>query len=249
MKNLEPLGATPWFPFPHKIALDGHDWSAEEIVTALTPFLKDERRKRLDAVAAARTFGVATVVDGLYDRGNVSAVMRSAEGLGFAPFHVVETQARFKKANRVTQGSDKWLEITRWKDPALCAKHLKALGYQIVTTHLEAAKPIDAIDFTRPTALVLGNEKNGVSQQMLDHTDHNIIIPMSGFAQSFNISVAAAISLYHIRLNRDRAGMASDLTPEQLVALRAQYYLRSVGNARAILARLADDPNKVDGVA
>lgn len=249
LKNLAPHTTPGWFPFSSAVNVDDVEWTAQEIIDVLTPFLKDQRRKRLDEVARGRSFGIATVVDGLYDRGNVSAVMRSAEGLGFAPFHITETQARFKKANRVTQGSDKWLEITRWTDASECAQNLRQAGYQLVTTHLDAAVPIDNVDFTKPTAIVLGNEKMGVSEAMVELSDHNVVIPMSGFAQSFNISVAAAISLYHIRLCRDRAGMVSDLTEKQITALRAQYYLRSVGNARMILNRIAANPDKFDGVA
>lgn len=238
-----------WFPYPSEFTIDGEPWSAQDIIDTLGPMLAAPRRARVDQVARARTFGIATVVDGLYDRGNISAVMRSAEGLGFGPLHIVETQAKFKKANRVTQGSDKWLDISLWEEPIACAQHLKGLGYQIVTTHLDSAIPIDEIDFTIPTALVLGNEKHGVSQEMLGYADHNAIIPMAGFAQSFNISVAAAISLYHIRLARDRAGMQSDLSETQKNIIQAEYYLRSLGSARAILAAHRKQANKIDGGA
>ncbi len=249
MKKLASEPHDGWFPYPSDFTIDGELWSAQQVLDTLGPMLAPARRARVDEVARGRSFGIATVVDGLYDRGNISAVMRSAEGLGFSPIHVIESQIRFKKANRVTQGSDKWLDISLWQEPGKCAQHLKGLGYQIVTTHLDAAVPIDEIDFTVPTALVLGNEKQGVSEEMLSYSDHNTIIPMAGFAQSFNISVAAAISLYHIRLARDRAGMHSDLSEEQKRVIQAEYYLRSLGSARAILAAQRKHDNKNAGGA
>lgn len=249
MKNSAPEVASRWFTLPSEIEVAGATWQPEEIIEILGPHISGLRRATVDAVADGRSFGIATVVDGLYDRGNTSAVMRTAEGLGFAPFHLIETQKRFKKANRVTQGTDKWLEIERWDESRSCAERLKSQGYRIVTTHLEAAVPIHEVDFSVPTAIVLGNEREGVSEAMLEHADQNVIIPMSGFAQSFNISVAAAICLYHVRLARDRAGMATDLTVEQLRRVRAEYYLRSVGAAPTILAAYLTNRNKVDGVA
>lgn len=249
MKNIAPEAPARWFTLPSAFEVAGVTWYPEEIIEILGPHISEGRRATVDAVADSRSFGVATVVDGLYDRGNTSAVMRTAEGLGFAPMHIVETQKRFKKANRVTQGSDKWLEISRWEESQPCAEDLKAKGYQIITTHLEAAVPLNQVDFTIPTAIVLGNEREGVSEAMLAHSDQNVIIPMSGFAQSFNISVAAAICLYHIRLARDRAGLATDLTYEQRRIVLAEYYLRSVGTAHKILSAHRVKRNKVDGVA
>jgi len=61
--------------------------------------------------------------------------------------------------------------------------------------------------------------------------------------------VAAAISLYHIRLARDRAGMHSDLSEEQKRVIQAEYYLRSLGSARAILAAQRKHDNKNAGGA
>ncbi len=61
------------------------------------------------------------VLEGVYDRGNISAVMRTAGGLGFGNFHVIETQEKFKEANRVTQGADKWVESQKVEeDHGLC---------------------------------------------------------------------------------------------------------------------------------
>lgn len=228
-------------PFPHHepIAIGGHALSADRIVELLGPMLSEDRRARIDAVVAARTFSVAAVFDGPYDRGNVSAVMRTAEGLGVGPMHVIETQEDFKPANRVTQGADKWLDIRRWKRPTDCMAHLKAAGYQICATELEASVPLDAVDFTRPTAVVFGNESSGCSQATLEAADVRAIIPMPGFSQSFNISVAAAITLYHAyRERRARLGHHGDLSPAQQAILRAQYYIRALDDADRLVAEL-----------
>jgi tRNA (guanosine-2'-O-)-methyltransferase len=212
--------------------------ASEAIIDRLGPYLSDRRKARIEQVVAGRTDTVATVVEGLTNLGNISAVMRSAEALGFHRFHIVEAVGRFKKSARTTQGADKWLDITRWENADACVAGLRLAGYTIVVTHLsEDAIPIDAIDFTRKTALVLGNEQHGVSERMRALADTSCIIPMVGFTQSFNISVAAAVSLYHAYLDRlRRQGFHGDLAPDAVDALRARYYQLSVKHANAILA-------------
>ncbi len=175
--------------------------------------------------SSRRTKSIVTVMDGIYDKGNVSAVMRSVEALGFLDVHVCETQEGFKASNRITQGTDKWLNVTKWADAKPCADALKARGFQIVSTDLNAAVPLSEVDFSIPTAIVFGNERDGVCKEFLEASDKNVIIPMHGFAQSFNISVAAAITLYHISLVRE--GHANgDLTPSEQEFLYADYLVR-----------------------
>ena len=110
-----------------------------------------------------------------------------------------------------------------------------------MATHLDdTAVPISKIDFTRPTALVFGNEKEGISDALLALADQRCIIPMAGFVQSFNISVAAAVGLYHAYNDRVmRQGFHGDLSPGEREALLAAYYYRSVKHADDILKKAA----------
>jgi tRNA (guanosine-2'-O-)-methyltransferase len=219
--------------------LGGRTWTPAEVTAALAPYLTDRRRARIDAVLAGRTYGVATVVEGLVNTGNVSAVMRTAEALGIQPFHIITHDATFKQSERTSQGAEKWLDVHVWDTAADCARHLRERGYQIVATHLDAtAVPIDAIDFTQRTALVFGNERDGVTPDLLALSDRRCIIPTPGFTQSFNISVAAAIVLYHARQDRrTRLGPDADLSDDQREALRALWYVKSVKHADQLLRR------------
>lgn len=220
-----------------RLQVDGEVLSAESVIAILAPYLTEDRIERIEAVLAARTYGIAPVVEGLTNVGNVSAVMRTAEGLGFQPFHVVTGADRYKLSRRTSQGAEKWLDVRTWESPSACAAYLKAEGYQIVATHLDAAVPISEVDFTRPTALVFGNERDGVSREMLAASDQRCIIPIPGFVQSFNISVAAAVGLYHAYRERERQGDGGDLTTAERARLRADFYMRSVQHAPNILRR------------
>lgn len=189
-----------------------------EIIRRLSPLLTADRHKKIQQVLQGRTFDVVPVLEDIYDRGNISAVMRSAEAFGFFHFHIIDNkEQKFKAANRVTQGTDKWLDIQNWKSTTQCVAHLKSQDYKVYATHLDAtAKSIFEVDWTQKSAIVLGNEKDGVSQELLDQCDGRVIIPMQGFAQSFNISVAGALMFFHIYSERlKHFGKSGNLNPQQ----------------------------------
>lgn len=226
------------FPHPERISIEGGlEFNVDEIVEHLGPYITEQRRAKIEQVLLGRTYTVTTVCESLYDHGNVSAVMRSAESLGFQSMHIIQTQTRFKAANRVTMGADKWLDIKTWRQSAECIEDLKSRGYLIAATHLdETAVPLDEVDFTQPVALVFGNEHAGISQEMIELSDVRCIIPMAGFAQSFNISVAAALSLYHVSQDRKRRqGFHGDLSEDERQRLRANYYMRALKTPQRLL--------------
>ena len=234
---------SPRFPHTGCYNIAGRELAASDILAMMEPYLTQGRQKRIRSAVELRTCNVVPVLENIYDRGNISAVLRSAEAMGFQAAHIIEIGEKFKTSNRVTQGADKWLDVRRWKSTLECTRELKKQGFQILATHLDArARPIGEMDFTKPTAIVYGNEKDGISPEMIAEADQTIIIPMHGFVQSFNISVAAAISLYHIYSERTRVlGGASghgDLSTEEKLILRAEFSLRSSKNPERMLEEI-----------
>lgn len=210
--------------------------SPREVLEHIFPLLTADRQQKIDRVVQGRCFDISVVLESIYDRGNISAVMRTAEGLGFSNFHIIETFEKFKEANRVTQGADKWVETKKWKTTKDFIRYAKDNKIRICVTSLEAAKPIHEVDFSTPLALVLGNEKSGASAEIIEAADERVIVPMPGFVQSFNISVAGALCLYQIYQDRlKRRGHVSDVTPEQIEILKAHYALRTLDSAEEIL--------------
>jgi tRNA (guanosine-2'-O-)-methyltransferase len=204
---------------------------AQTIVDTLFPRLAPARRDRIEGVIAQRTYTVAMVLEGLEDSGNVSAIMRTSEALGFQPFHVVHTGKRFRQSKRTTQGAEKWLDLWSWETIDDCVTHLRREGRRIVVTCLEpGAIPLADVDFTQPTALVFGNEGYGVSEAMLEAADVRCYLPMVGFSRSFNASVAAGMCLHQAYQDRvRRLGAQGDLDAERRLILKAELCLRSVG--------------------
>ena len=212
--------------------------SPEELLGILEAHISERRRGRIDEVLVDRTFTVFPVMDQIHDTGNVAAVLRTSEGLGYGAAWVIESEAQ-KTSQRVTQGADKWVHIERFEKPSDCVHALKDEGIQVVATHLEGAVPLQAVDFTRPTAIVFGNERDGVCDEVLEASDYRCLIPMHGFVQSFNMSVAAAISLHHILLMRvEHLGAQGDLTEDQKRILQAVYYLKAANDPQRLVPRL-----------
>ena len=194
-------------------------------------FLLPERRRRIDEVVASRTRTLTVVMEALGDPQNVNAVLRTAEAFGVQEVHVVEGPMKAYDPNKkISQNADKWLDVVRWKTSAECLLHLKERGFAIYATHLgDGSQDLSALSFARPVALVFGNEHRGVSEQALAHADARYAIPMRGFSQSLNVSVAAAVSLFRaVERRQVERGGHGDLPEAEADALRQRFYTKSV---------------------
>lgn len=208
----------------------------DQIVARLEPHMTAERLARLQQVVSKRSLHMVSVLENIYDRGNVSAVMRSSEAFGFLQMSLIDRpDARFKAANRITRGAEKWLDVKSYNQPALAVHDLKKAGYQVWATDLATDETIDTIDWSKPTAIVLGNEKDGITPEMAKLVDGRFRIPMQGFSQSFNISVAAALIFYRAHIEMRKLGDAILLNEKQRLQVLANYYLRCFDNPEGIL--------------
>lgn len=227
-----------YFPFSSLISLDSQSSvPAEWVISILKHHITDERKNRIDQVINKRCFSCFPIFENIYDQGNLSAVIRSSEAMGFGQAHIIETFDKFKKSKRTTAGSEKWVELIKKKNTSQAIDELKKNKVQILSTSLQPNSiSIEDVDVTRPTALVFGNESSGVSQEMIEASDACVIIPMIGFVQSFNISVAGALGLWILKKKRDsHFGSDTDLNQNEKDILKAHYYIRSVDAAYPIL--------------
>lgn len=206
------------------------------IVQALGPTLSDERRARLDAVAAARLSGVVVVLENLRDPHNGGAVLRSCEAVGIHEVHIIESAEKFRTSAKVTQGCDKWLDIVAQPDTATCLRTLRQRGFRLCAAVPGAKKRLEDLDPQARVAFLLGNEHAGLSSQAREECDEEFAIPLAGFSESLNLSVATAITVYtHCRRRREALGKESDLEEEALLRLRARYYARDVRGGAAVV--------------
>lgn len=218
-----------------------------EIVAILRPHLTADRIARIDAVLDERTYNLAVVVDGMVDTGNVSAVMRSADAFGVQPFHAVDRAGGYKHSRRTAQGARKWVDRWVWREAAEAIGALRHQGYRLVVADLDpGATPVAEADLSARTALIFGNELSGVSDDFRAASDEVVAIGMSGFAQSLNISVAAAICLYEARRCRlERLGAHGDLAASDRERLQAVFTIKSVRHSRQIIERALQESGRL----
>lgn len=204
-----------------------------DVIAALEPQLTAERRARIDAVLGARLAGVTVVLENLHDPHNGAAAIRSLEGFGVGGLHVVESRERFSVSSGVTQGCEKWIDVHKHATFPACAERLRARGFKLYAAILGAELALEDIDVSTPAALVFGNEHAGLEPETIAACDAGFSIPMTGFTQSFNLSVSVAVCMHDVsRRRRAALGAPTDLDSQERARLRARWYALSM-DARA----------------
>ena len=190
--------------------------------------LNPVRRFRLEEAIRHRTRTLVPVLHGVHDPHNQAAVMRTCEALGLQEFHFIRSpRGRSLRASpRVTQNAHRWLDIIEHAAFGEAEVSLRDRGLSIYAAAFhEGAVPLHELDFTRPTAILLGNESKGLPREIVAACDGALVIPLYGLSQSLNISVAAAVTLTWAVEARSRAwGSPGDLTPEEQMVLRRRFY-------------------------
>jgi len=167
-----------------------------------------ERYRKICAVLDRRQPDLTVLMDNVHKPHNLSAVLRTCDAVGIPEIHAVCPAANMKKLGHTSGGSNKWVQLhTHSSLPEAFAK-LRSQGIKTYAAHL-SDNTVDyrEIDYTQPTALLLGAEKEGVCDEALELADGSISIPMQGMVQSFNVSVAAAIILAEAQRQRQTSGM------------------------------------------
>ncbi|MCK5145420.1 RNA methyltransferase [bacterium] len=171
------------------------------------------RLRRIRKMLKKRQSGLTVVLENIYDPYNAEAVFRSCDAFGVQDVHVIKAQRgrRVRGAIRnTTSGSArKWLCLHYYDCPEVCLEKLKAQGYQLVATVAsdEAETTLYESDlYSRPIALLLGNEHAGLTTEVINLSDMRLTIPMNGLVQSLNLSVTASIILYEATRQRKAAG-------------------------------------------
>ncbi len=210
----------------------------QRAIDVLSPFVSPERQKRIDEVLASKTRDVVLVLEDIYDEHNASAVLRTAEAFGVLEVHAVERTCRFVIDAQTSMGTHKWIDLIRQKSTEHPYEKLKARGYAVYASSIRGdAVDLDQIPVDRPIALVFGNEHEGLTLDAQSTADARFRVPMRGFVESLNVSVATAISMYDVLERKRKSGRNLELEAHDRLALRADWYARSVRAAKPILMR------------
>lgn len=182
-------------------------WEAQPPGLAYVRVMTPERFKRLKNILARRQPDLTVLMDRVHKPHNFSAILRSCDAVGVLEAHVVPAED-FEAAHDTAGGSSRYVGVLQHTSLNDALHSLRRRGMTVV-----AAQPGgDAVDFrtldyTRPTALLLGTELEGLSPRAVAAADRCVTVPMYGAVESLNVSVAAAVILYEAQGQRARAGL------------------------------------------
>ena len=210
----------------------------QELLTYLEHFITEERKERFLQVISARTNHFTVAMEDVFQMHNTSAVVRTCEVFGVQQAHSIEGRFGKRLDAKIAMGAQKWVDVFRYNDTQSCIDALRAQGYQIVaTTPHKDAYFLNDFDISKKSAFFFGTEKEGLSELVLSQADTYLKIPMVGFTESLNISVAVAIVLQQLTDKLRRSQVAWQLTDEERLSTLINWTKKSIRNVKDVLKR------------
>ncbi len=197
--------------------------------------MNPRRAEKFRRVVSQRQTNLTVIMENVHDTHNIGAVLRSCDSVGVCEIFVLNTEPELirkqvKIGKRTSMGTRRWVDVHLYTDAADCFKHVRSRYNTILATHLtKSAKSLYELDLTQSIALLFGNERDGLSTEALSYADGNFTIPQWGMAESLNISVACAVTLYEASRQRQINGFYTDnptLNSESEQALLDDYHQR-----------------------
>lgn len=189
------------------------------------------REQKLRDAARQTQPDLTVVLENIFDPLNISAVLRSCDAVGVREVFVVYTRQYLDKrglvlGKRTSGGAFKWTDVYLFEDLTECFRRVRErYGRILATLPAENSHSLYDLDLSEPTALLFGNEDEGISPEALALCDGAFVIPQAGFAESLNISVACAVTLYEAGRQRRAKGFY-DTRPRLDAAQQEQLFER-----------------------
>lgn len=167
-----------------------------------------ERLQRIQTMLDKRQPDLTVCMEGVHKTHNLAAVVRTADAVGVSDVHAIWKNERMRVSGGSAAGSQNWIDVHNYTSTEDAIAELKKQNMQVLVTNLSStAIDYREVDYTKPTAIILGQEKFGASDIALELADQDIVIPMVGMVQSLNVSVACSVVLYEAQRQRQMAGM------------------------------------------
>ena len=213
----------------------------EKLLEYFEGYLTDKRKYLFRKILDDRTRHFTVVLEDIYQAHNASAVVRTCDIFGVQDVHAIENKYTNKVSRHVAKGSQKWLNQYRYRtdgdNTKDCLDNLRKKGYQIIATtpHNDSCLLQD-FDVTKKSAFVFGVEAEGVSETVKEQADGFLKIPMVGFTESLNISVAAAIILQDVTTKLRNSDVDWRLSKEEKEILYFDWVKKTIKNVDKIEA-------------
>ena len=176
----------------------------QQLIQFLSEFVTVERLALFNQILSFRTNYLTVVLEDIYQTQNASAVVRTADCFGIQNVHLIENKNVFQVNPDVVRGASNWVTLNRHTGDIMntpnALKKLRQEGYRIVlASPHEHDVNLEDFDLEKgKAALVFGCERPGLSEWANKEADEFMKIPMVGFTESLNVSVAVAVTLHHL---------------------------------------------------
>lgn len=172
--------------------------------------MQKKRQEFYQKVAEKRQKNIVLVLEDIHDPHNAAAIFRTADAFGiqeviliFEEENAYDPHEKFLK--KTSAHTNKWLDFRIFHSTEKALQYLEENAYKIFATHLDKkAQSFFETSFENPekVALIMGNEHRGISEKIQKSSAQTVYIPMQGFCESLNVSVATAIALSEITRQR-----------------------------------------------
>ncbi|MGC8824287.1 MAG: TrmH family RNA methyltransferase [Bacteroidales bacterium] len=217
--------------------------SRENLLTYLEQFVNVDRARLINEKVEWRTRYLTLMVENIYQSHNASAILRTADCFGVQDIYIVEKNNRFSANEEIALGAQQWLTVKTFSsydgNTRDAIAELKQKGYRIVATALHKdAQPLETFDFRKgKVAFMMGTELTGLSEEALSLADEYVVIPMRGFTQSLNVSVATGILLHFSTWRIFASDIPWSLSEEEKLELKIQWLKKSIRDGDLIEQR------------
>jgi len=235
--------------------------------------MTQRRYRRIQEVLRFRQPDLTLLAEDVHKPHNLSAMLRTADAVGVDRVHATHPTGEVPTFSATSASAERWVELVVHPSLEAALAAVRAQGMRLIAAHF-APDAVDfrEVDYTLPTCVLFGNERDGVSPAAAAAADAHVVIPMLGMVPSLNVSVASALVMFEAQRQRRAAGAydAPRLTPAERDARAVAWLfpreaarLRAAGlplptltpegelpeHARALLARLPGGAHAADGGA
>ena len=224
-----------------------------DLLKHLESIITENRKVTFEKVLSNRTRHFTVVLEDIYQKHNTSAVVRSCDIFGLQDIHIIENKYNSYVSNQVAKGAQKWIDFNEYNteeyNTQKCIDTLRSKDYQIIATtpHSDSCMLKD-FDVSKKSAFIFGVEKAGVSDKMMQEADGYLKIPMVGFTESLNVSVAAAIILNDLSTRLRDSNVNWQLSEEEKNEKRLDWCKKTINNVDQIIERYYADNQKINSI-
>ena len=167
-----------------------------------------ERFEKIKTILNKRQPDLTVVLDNVHKPHNIAAILRSCDAVGISNIHAKSKNSQIGLNLKAASGSNHWVNVNVHNNLSELYQSIEKDDYTIcVANNSMNAIDFRDVDYTRPTAIILGAELDGVSKDSISFANQEIKIPMNGMVESLNVSVANAVILYEIQRQRKESGL------------------------------------------